>query len=266
MPVRRLTRTVGRALLVAVAALALSGCRLELTADAVVERDGSGRAALTVGLDAELVAALEELAVDPTAQLTAAVGRAPGWTSDRRSSADGGLEVVLARDVASVDELAQVFRELTAGLAPTDPALLVDLDLLVDDAGATELTGTVAMRPPAAPGVEDPTDGPTAAELAELTVRHTAARLHVTLPAPARQHDADRLEGRTLTWQVPVGEERTIAASAPAPPGPPRPVLVALVAGGVLLALVGTLVGLRRRGRAPGADPAPRRLGVSRGG
>ncbi|MEX0836580.1 MAG: hypothetical protein WD010_10840, partial [Nitriliruptor sp.] len=135
------------------------------------------------------------------------------------------------------------------GLTDTDPALAVDLDLEVDDEGAAQLDGTVQLRTPIGPGLL--TDEVTEADLAELAARTVDAALVVTLPGPVTDHDADEIDGSTLTWRVAPGDPRPVTAASAAPEGL-TPEQVAALVGGALV-LVGlaavTVVVVRRRSR-----------------
>lgn len=239
------TRTI---CLIAVVATLLAGCRLGVRAEVDVARDGTGTAAVVVTLDAALLAELDELAVDPTAELSAAVRADDAWELERRTSDAGGLELTLRRTADDPAELTDAFRELSAGLSEDDPALLVDLDLVVDEEGAATLSGTLELRPPAGPGVV--VDEEASAALAELVAQSVDADLVVSLPGPVTTHDADRVDGSTLTWKVTPGQPRELAAEASAPRGWPLETVVAVVAGLlVLLSAVVVAVVVRRRRR-----------------
>ncbi|MTV26519.1 hypothetical protein FTX61_14015 [Nitriliruptoraceae bacterium ZYF776] len=245
-PVRR---RAGLALL-GVVAVVLAGCRVTVTAGAQLDRDGSGRATLTLHLDEALLTELDRLELDPTAELTVVAEEVDDWQLERET-VDDGLALTLARDVGSPEELAAAFAELAAGLSEDDPALLVDLDVAVVD-GASTVTGEVALRPPAGPGTisDDPDVAATeAAAMAAAVTEHVDARFELTLPATPETHDADEVTGTTLRYDVAVGAPREVTASAPAPGTPPTEVLVTAAAAALLA--VGALVLWRRRsGRA----------------
>ncbi|MFA9444370.1 hypothetical protein [Egicoccus sp. AB-alg6-2] len=250
------------ALVPALLALVLGGCRLGVTGEMAVERDGSGTAALELSLDADAVARLDELALDPFAELSAAAVGVPAWTVTRAADEDedGGMRVRLATEVADPDALTDAFRDLVADLAPEDPALLVDLDLEVASDGGVRLDGTVGLRPPATSGaVQDGEPiGPAGGELAALVEEAVRARFVVTLPGPLANHDADRVEAggllgevlaagpSTLEWEVPVGAERTVTARSDAPPLL-DPLLVAGLAAALVVVLLATVWWWRRR-------------------
>jgi hypothetical protein len=217
-------------------AVVLSGCRLDVGAGLVISRDGSATAEVQLRVDAAGLARLDDLGVDPTAELAAVAGQAPGWQVTRETDEDGGLSVRLRRSAPDPAAAADAFRELTAGLAGSDPALLIDLDLDVDEVGAVDLAGTAGFRPPATAGatVDGTPVGPDAAELERLTAEAVHARFSLTVPGAFEEHDADAMEGRTATWELAPGEPREVRAVASAPTG----VAVGWLAAGITLLLV----------------------------
>jgi hypothetical protein len=249
----------------AVCLVLLAGCRLDLTAEAVVDADGGGTVAIAVGFDAELLERLDALGVDPTAELEAVASSLAGWEAVRELREGGGLEVVATRPVADVDGIGDAFRELSAGLREVDPALLVDVEVTRDDAGGTAVVGSAGLRPPRTAGVSlDGVEvGPDAQELAEIVARSVDAQLRVRLPGTVTDHDGDRLEGRTVIWDLPSGEEIDVRAAAEPPPwwvplvgwwaSLPATALVGL--GAMALLLVGAGL-LWRRSRMDERDPA----------
>jgi hypothetical protein len=234
-------------------ALALTGCRLGVTADAEVAADGSGTAIVELRFDEELLDELDAIAVDPTLELEAAAESSDGWTLERRPDGEG-LALVLRHEVEDAGGFGDAFRSLSAGLVGEDPGLLIDLEVLIEADGASSVTGTVGLRPPATAGASlDGTPiGPDAARLAELVRDHVDPRLQVTLPGRPVAHDADEVDGRTLVWEVPVDGERAISASASVPTWRERASLgwMAAAALGVGALLAGLLVVGRGRGRA----------------
>ncbi|MFA9429847.1 hypothetical protein [Egicoccus sp. AB-alg2] len=239
-------------------ALALAGCRLDVGGELAVERDGSGTVGVVLSLDPEAVARLDELALDPFAELSAAAVDADGWQVTRAGSEDGGSQVRLTHAAGDPQALTDAFRDLVAGLSDDDPALVVDLDLVVEGGGAARLDGTAGLRPPATAGALQDGEpiGPSGEELAALVDEAVTATLQVRLPGPVVEHDADEVVGgglfvtspaQTLTWDVPVGDVRTVTARSDAPPVLTLPVIAGVAVAS--LVLVGVVIWWwRRRG------------------
>jgi hypothetical protein len=235
-------------------ALVLGGCRLDVTAGLTIARDGSATAELLLRLDPAALAELDRLGVDPTAELAAVAGQVRDWEVTRGTDDDGALTVRLRRPAADAETAVDALRELSAGLVEADPAVLVDLEVEVDEAGAVRIDGTAGLRPPATAGatVDGVPIGPDAAELERLMAEAVSARFAVTVPGDLEDHDADRVEERTAIWELVPGPPRTVRVVASAPGGLPSWALVAAVAG-VAVLVVGALLWWWRRGSGRGA-------------
>jgi hypothetical protein len=232
-----------------VALLLVSGCRLDVVATAELERDGSGTLTLAFRLDDALLTELDRLAIDPTIEVMALSSELEDWELDRTVDEDAAITITLTRGFEDAAEMGDALRELFSGLSDDDPALFVDLDLRIDPEGAAAVDGGLAFRPPTTIGAEldgEPL-GLSSPELAELTAEMVRPRLEVQMPGPIETHDADDVDGRTLRWDVPVGDSRTVSATSSAPGIYEEPWLWAAVAGG--LALVAIVVLLLRRRR-----------------
>lgn len=226
--------------MLAASAVVVAGCRLDLAAEVALEPDGGGTAALAATFDAALLAELDALEVDPTADLAALVPDVPGWELDRSVDGDGALTITLVHRADRSDQLTDAFRELVAGLREGDPALVVDLAVDAAADGSTRVDGVAGLRPPATAGalIDDEPVGPAGDALADLVRRSVDARLVVTMPGPVVAHDADAIDDTTLTWELPVGEVRPVSASSQAPPRLPVASVAATVALLVVMALV----------------------------
>jgi hypothetical protein len=228
-------------------ALLLGGCELETRAVLDLEPDGSGSVGVELRFDEALLAALDELEIDPTAELTSVVASEPDWRLERES--DGaGLVLRAVRD--DVDDPAAALAELAEGLDEDDPGLLVDLDVDVDEEGRVELGGSAQVRGPAAPGAVDEDGepvGPDGQRLQQLTATHLTAELEVSMPGRVTGHDADQADGATMRWSLPPGARIPVrAVSVPHV----VPLEVLLVGGGALLLAVASgavAFALRRR-------------------
>lgn len=239
--------------LLVVGLILLAGCRLEVTTGVEVSADGTGSVSLVFGLDRTLLAELDSLEVDPTVEVQALAPRLDAWQLDRSADDDGGLALTLTRDIDDATRFGDVLRELSAGLSSHDPALVTDIELAVDGEGAASINGEVAFRPPSSSGaaIDGEPVGPADEELARLAESVVEPSLVVTLPGKIERHDADQLQGRTLTWQIPVGDTRPITAVAQEPGFLDRldwRVVAGAVGGVVVLAVIVALA--RRRSRS----------------
>ena len=246
-------RVANIALALAVAA-ALTGCRLELAAEAALALDGTGTADVSATFDQELLDIFDELELDPTAGLEAAAAAGEGWQVDRAAD-EGGLTVSLAKQVDTPGQLGAAFAELSSGLSDDDPAFHLDVEVALAEDGTATIAGTGSVRPPTSIGVlfDDEPLGPDADELEELVETHVAATFSATLPGDIGEHDADSVDGQTATWDLPVGQDRQINAQARQPQWWQDPT-VQWAAGGAAAALLLVLAWLtwwwrRRRDR-----------------
>ncbi len=235
----------------ALVSMAAAGCRLDLTAGAEVNGNGTGTATLTIRMDDALLTELDELAIDPTIEITAAAGEADGWTIERTVDDEDAIAILLTAEVADPAELGEVFRDLTRGLSEEDPGLFVDIEVAMAADGATTMDGTVSFQAPRVAGVvvDDEPFGPDADTLQALTAEVLMPRLELTLPGSVVAHDGDARDGRTVVWDVPVDEVREVSAASERPSIYQEAwvwiaVTVALIAVGTLLLL------LRRRWRS----------------
>lgn len=239
------------------AALVATGCRIDVTADAAFDVTGGAEVVLAVRIDGATLRELDALGVDPGLVALAELDPARGWRTERTVDADGGLVLAHRRDVPDGPALAAALGALDDGLAADDPALRVDLDVTTSRGGAVALAGTAGLTPPGTTGlaVDGTPVGPSGAALAALTAEAVRPVLRVTVPGPVRRHDGDRLEGRTVSWALPVGDVRSVTlTSGPAGWWRALPWVAATVAG------VGAVAGWwRRRGRRsdPGAAVSP---------
>lgn len=203
-----------RVLAMLLMAVIVSGCRVDVTAEIEIERDGSGVVQLTAALDEELLAELDELGVDPTAELAAT--SVHGWRVSRVSEGKQGVTVGLRRELDDARDAGPALRELTASLTDADPAVVVDVEVNVtDDAGAT-VDGTAELRAPADVGVAIDGDplGPSPQRLAEITADVVDARFVVRTPGDVVSHNGTPMGDRAVVWPLEVGAPVPVAVSA----------------------------------------------------
>lgn len=229
----------------------LSACQLRIAVDVAVEESGAGAFELQVAADEELAELLADAGADPLADLDALRAVVPDWTVTLDEGAE--LAVTFATTFEEPADLAERTDRLHDALDDIDGRLFDDLALVLED-DRLRFTGALGVVPPEVPGatgagVEFDVDDlrRLLEERGDEFVRYD---LRVTLPRPAVEHDADEVEGRSLTWNLPVGELRRVEAVASV--GSDR---TWWIAGGVaaLAAVVSAsvIVSLRLRGRRP---------------
>jgi hypothetical protein len=211
--------SLARLVLLGLVALVVAGCRIDVITDITFDVDGAGEVDLSVRIDGATLRDLDRLGVDPGLDVDAALDPAAGWRASRRIDADGGLILSYRRPFADGEELATVLRDLSAGLAPGDPALLLDLEVETRRRGAVELTGTAGIAAPSTTGVllDGGPLGPSGPELERLTAAAVRGVLRVTTPGVVVLHDGDRAGERVAEWDLAVGTERTVSLRSEAP-------------------------------------------------
>lgn len=242
MPARA-TRSRVAAVLVASTLLAvvLSACRLDATADLVVAADGSGRLGLAVELDRDTADRLT------AGGLSLAPAEPAGWTVDEQVT-DDGHRVTMEATFDDPAALATLVDGLAAGLDDQDPSLLARLDLDVAADGAARLDGTAGLRVPSSAGA-DVAGWPTADELVALArAEDVTATLRVSFPGDVTDSNASLVAGNTATWELPVGDQVDVRATATAP-SVWASAWIAWAAAGVTILLVVALVAQWRRRR-----------------
>ena len=237
-------------LLLALALLLLTGCRMEVVAPITLHPDGSATAGVSVRFDPRLLAELDALGVDPTAELSAAVAADPAWQLTRLREDDGGLRVSVSREVADDDELLRVYEELTAGLAADDPALELALQVDRDERGGASVSGAALFRSPRTVGlaVDGVAVGEEETALAELVEETVTAAVEVEMPGRLASHDGVAVDRSTVRIVLEPGVERRFSVTSQPPSWWSAlavdtatllvgAALLAVLAGGVLLLL-----------------------------
>ena len=198
-PARRLSWVV---VALGIAVLA-SACQVRVGTDVAVGRDGSGRLAVTVAIDDELATSLGADDIDPFGGLEDLPG---GWEATREDE----RQVTVTADFDDPDGLATRVAQLQEGLDDEDPIILEDASLEVDDDGRARFAARAGFRPPSSTGLRGAGvrfDGEDlAALLDERGDQVLRVDLRVTLPGPVVGGNADAVDGRTATWQLPVTE------------------------------------------------------------
>lgn len=227
----------------AIAVVVLSGCRVDVASNLVVRADGSGQLAVSIAMDQELVTSLTATGLDLAPE------EVSGWQVTTSDLDGDGRLIQMSSLFADPDDLTRAVADLSAGLDDQDPHLLDGVVLTVADDGSAELTAKVGVRLPTSTGAEAPGffDGD---DLAALVAQPDVfdATLTVTMPGRISDSNADRVDGTTATWDLPVGA--TIQATATsAPPSIWQGPLPAILGAVVVLATLTALVWVWRRRR-----------------
>lgn len=134
-------------LLVAVGALVLTGCRLDVAVEVVMQPDGTGTVTVDAVADAELVAQVPDLLDD----LRLDDAEANGWTIEGPTEqANGAVLIRLTHPFASADELASVLRSIgppLVDMAAARTPSTTTADGTEDDGATTNaIDGTLQLR------------------------------------------------------------------------------------------------------------------------
>ena len=241
-------------LLVALLAWAASACQVTLAAGVDVARDGAGRVTAGLGLDADAVRELGDVA---TALRVDDVRRA-GWQVDGPRKEDDGLTWVRASKLfADADQVPVILAELNGADGPFRDFRIVRTKSLTRS--STTFTGTLDLSRGLA-GLSDP--DLTAAlgdvdlgldveglrdRFGEALGRTVSVRATAGLPGKLVTNAPSREGGRAL-WSPEVGQTVQLEASSEALRI--DPVIPAGAGFGLALALTSVVVLVRRQRRA----------------
>lgn len=254
----RAPRSLLTALVVAV--VALTGCRLDVTADLTIEPDGTGELVVTAVADDELVARKPGLADD--LRLDDAV--AAGWVVQGPTAPEegGGLTLTLRHPVTSAAEATN----LLASLGP--PFSGVTLERTLGPEGSNEATTSLSGQLQLTGGFDAFADSdllaavggtPFAADLA-ATGATPAESVSVTfradLPGEVESTTGDAADG-ALEWQAPLdGQGLDVATTTAQRPdsgsswaGPVSMLALVLLVVWVLVSIVVIVLVVRARQR-----------------
>jgi len=129
-----------RAILLLVAALTLTACKVEAAVTVTMQPDGSGNISLTVTADKDVVDQAPGLAED----LRFDDATAAGWqVTAPVSTADGGLQVVLTHEFATAEEATALLRSMNGAGGPLHQVAITHD--VTDDEITTALTGVLKV-------------------------------------------------------------------------------------------------------------------------
>jgi len=243
-------------LLVALLAWATSACQVTLAAGVDVARDGSGRVTAGLGLDADAVRELGDVA----AALRVDDLRQAGWQVDGPRREDDGLTWVRAsKPFADADQVPVILAELNGADGPFRDFRIVRTKSLTRH--STTFMGTLDLSR----GLTGLSDPDLTAALGDVDLgldveglrnrfgdalsRTVSVRATAGLPGKLVTNAPARQDGRAL-WTPEVGQTVRLEASSKALRI--DPVIPAGAGFGLVLALTSAVVLLRRRRAAGG--------------
>lgn len=240
----------------------LTGCTVRFDSIISVEEDGSGTLAIEVGLDEEFRNLLEEqgdtsFAPDPDAD-----DIPPGWTVEEFIDGDfEGFRVSV--DFADLSELDRRLAELAESAEEDDggaaPALL-EPGILTQDGDAFHFSMPLQGLEEDLSAASGGDDAFGDIDFEQLMTELFEIRFLVTLPGSITDHNADRVEGSTLVWEIGLADEgTTLSASSQLGGGSGVTTILLIVVAVILVAVAGffAVTVIRRRGGGDGGTPSP---------
>ena len=258
-----------RAFALLLVALALTACKVDTTVHVQVNADGTGSITLTAVADAEVVAQAPGLAED----LRFDDAIAAGWALTAPAATDtGGLQVVLTREFATVEEATALLQSINGPGGPLhDIALtraVTDDDITTGLAGTLRVDGGIdAFADPdvlAAIGGSPYADDIAATNLRPTDVVTFTFSLELPGEAMTPAGGTPATADAALAWSVPLdGTSADLATTTVLAQGQPSSVwgtvariaLVALVAWCVAAVAFIAFVARARTQRAPAGSP-----------
>jgi hypothetical protein len=242
-------------ILVAALALATTACKVEVNAELTVNADKTGAFAIEFGMDDEVITTLSEMSegeFDPGALLEDFdVEDTPGATVTTERRGDMNFTIISA----PVDDLTG--SDVLAAGTPLEG---------ISETGSitfTEEKVTIRASAPASSLMGDMEGGDMEGISPAMLAPFIEINLRVTMPGTILDHNADSVDGSTLTWRVDITDPSIdiFAESDPRAGGSSGiPIWVWIVGGVVLLALLVFLFARGGRSKpAPAAagSPAP---------
>lgn len=234
----------GLLVLLAVLVVGAGGCRLDLAVDVVVGRDGAGTVRLELAADEDLLARARAAGADPlTALAEHEELRRAGWTVTDRSNGSG-QRVTLSVRFTGPEAFSMLMADLAEALAAPEGAVLGPMTMELRE-DLVVLDGWAALEP--GPGMTELGLLPEDAVRLARDNDFVGYTLRIALPGPVREHTADELEGRTLTWRIAPGERVHVRAVGERPGPALWPFGLGVAVALVLAALVLARVARRRR-------------------
>ena len=227
----------------AIVALVATACKVETNYGAVINKDGTGTIIAEIGMDEEAQGFFLQEGTDPFEGQ--ALSEIPGAVTRQETRGDLTFYIVEAA-VDDVSQIEDMMLNDSESLFKTFSVTVTDTKVTV--AATADATDTLGSQ---AEGF-DPS----------VFQDSISANVKLTLPGRILTHNADRVEGNTLIWSVPVlGGSLDLQAESD-PSGTPGggdsgfPVWILAVVAAVVVAIVVYVVVQRRKVAPAAAAPA----------
>ena len=229
-------------ILSALLALAATACKIETNYGAVINKDGSGTIVAEIGLDEEAQGFFLQDGTDPFS--SQALAGLPGARTRQETRGDLTFYVV----EADVTDVSQIEEQILGDSESLFSAFSVTVT-------ETKVSVAATADPSASLGTQAEGFDPAVFE------DSISANVKITLPGKILTHNADSVDGNTLTWKIPVmGGALNIQAESdpngtPGGSGGSFPLWILAVVAAVAIAIVVYAVMQRKKPAAAGATP-----------
>jgi hypothetical protein len=236
--------------------VASTACRLDMSATATLNADGSGRFALRFVVDKELADLARNAGQDTFTSLcnTAQELSAKGWTVDR-SNPEGGLVLSLERRFSGPADLHGALGDLSRCLSarPGSNARFFELKVgrsrsilrrSTSVQGSIDLTGAGLL---ADSGLDDATKKQLQTFIEQSGNQFFKFKLTARMPGGVSRTEGEPVEvnGGGVTWSPQLGKKLEFRATASSN----SPAAFAVIAGPIALAVAAVVVALARKRR-----------------
>jgi len=231
-------------------ALALSSCTLRFDMGLVVNEDESGTFSAFIGMDEELRSLIESGGEGSfTDEMMTDVP--DGFTVEEYS--DGGYDGVrIVADFTSIDDLNAKLAAANSDNDGSGPDMVNNIVLTHEgdefrfSVDTSDMSSSLSDQMGSAGGEDMMMDSSMMADLFDI-------RFRLTLPGSITEHNADQVDGSTLTWEIGLDDTRTSLEAVSTTSGSSSALLIGGVAV-VAAALIGGGVAMSRRKKQSAVD------------
>jgi len=235
-------------LLAAVLALATTACRIETNAAIDINADQSGSLAIEIGFDEAAATALGAAGLPTSGDaLAAGAGLDEAEGAEVTTENRGDMEFVVI--TVPLDDVTQAGGALSQ--AANSPLSTLDIEF-TDDSVAVTASGSLNEAfsdMGGTEGIEQMLPPDQAGSLAEAFT----SNVRITFPGSIVEHNADSVDGTTLTWNVPFNgavdiQAESLLSGGGADDGGGFPIWVLVL---IVVVVIGAVAFFVLRGRSP---------------